>query len=150
MKEDGIWLFSCIDTLCFNRTYGAREMRQLIVNYIRDNQNMFENHADGEFNDYWDKIELDKTWRAYTKLFAFSTMFEIDIDVYDNIQWVKSLISKKKNSNKGKFSLLYTKWSYEVLYLLEKKEIIILDKSKISKVKKDTISVRFLIKMIKK
>ena len=43
----------------------------------------------------------------------------------------------KKNSNKGNFSILYTKWShYDVLYPLEKKEIIIFDKSKISKVKK--------------
>ena len=23
---------------------------------------MFENHADGDFNGYWDKMELDKTW----------------------------------------------------------------------------------------
>ena len=41
MKVDGSWLFSCLDTLCFNETYGTREMRQLIVNYVRDNQNMF-------------------------------------------------------------------------------------------------------------
>ena len=43
----------------------------------------------------------------------------------------------KKNSNKGIFSILYTKWShYDVLYPLEKKQIIIFDKSKIFKVKK--------------
>ena len=43
----------------------------------------------------------------------------------------------KKNSSKGIFSILYTKWShYDVLYPLENKEIIIFDKSKISKVKK--------------
>ena len=97
---------------------------------------MFENHVDGDFNDFWDKMELDKTWGTYTELLAFSTMLEIDIDVYDNIQWVKPLISIKKNSNK-KCSLLYTKWShYDVLDPLEKKEIISFDKSKISKVKK--------------
>ena len=60
MKVDGSWLFSYLDTLCFNWTYNARKMRQLIVNYIRDNR-MLENHFDGDFNDYWDKIELDKT-----------------------------------------------------------------------------------------
>ena len=32
------------------------------------------------------KIELDKTWGTYTKLIAFSTMLEIDINVYDNTQ----------------------------------------------------------------
>ena len=43
----------------------------------------------------------------------------------------------KKNSNKGIFSILYTKWShYDVLYPLENKEIISFNKSKISKVKK--------------
>ena len=62
MKADGSWLLSCLDTLCFKGNDSAREMRQLIVNYIRDNQNMFENHVDGNFNDYWDKMELDKTW----------------------------------------------------------------------------------------
>ena len=51
-KANGSWLFSWIDTLLFNGTYGTREMRQLIANYIRDNQNMFENHVDGDFNDY--------------------------------------------------------------------------------------------------
>ena len=96
MKTDGSWLFSYLDTLWFNGTYDAREMRLLIVNYIRDNQNMFENHVDGDFKDYSDKMKLDKTWGTYTKLFAFSTMLEIDIDVYDNIQWVKPLISIKK------------------------------------------------------
>ena len=65
MKANGSWLFSCLDTLCFNRTYGAREMRLLIVNYIRDNKKMFENHVNGNFNDYWDKLELDKTWGTY-------------------------------------------------------------------------------------
>ena len=54
-------------------------------------------------------MELDKTWGTYTELLAFSTMLEIDIDVYDNIKWVKPLISIKKYSNKGKFSLLYIK-----------------------------------------
>ena len=57
MKADGSWLFSCLDTLYFSRTYRAREMRQLIVNYIRDNQNIFENHVDRDFNDYWDKMK---------------------------------------------------------------------------------------------
>ena len=52
MKADRNWLFSCLDTLWFNGTYGAREVRLLIVNYIRNNQNMFENHVDGDFNDY--------------------------------------------------------------------------------------------------
>ena len=57
---------------------------------------MLESHADGDFNDYWDKLELYKTWGIYTELLAFSTMLEIDIDVYDNIQWVKPLISLKR------------------------------------------------------
>ena len=96
MKADGSWLFSCLNTLCFNGTYGAREIRLLIVNYIRNNQNMFENHVNGDFNNYWDKMELDKTWGTYTELLAFSTMLEIDINIYDNIIWVKPLISIKK------------------------------------------------------
>ena len=71
MKADGSWLFSNLDTFCFNGTYGTREMRLLIVNYIRNNQNMLENHVDEDFNDYWDKMELDKTRETYTKLLAF-------------------------------------------------------------------------------
>ena len=49
-------------------------------------------------------MELDKTWGTYTELFAFSTMLEIeiDIDVYDNIQWVKPLISIKKELKQRK------------------------------------------------
>ena len=61
MKEDWSWLFSCLDTLYFYITYDDREMRQLIVNYIRENQNIFENYVDEDFNEYWDKMELDKT-----------------------------------------------------------------------------------------
>ena len=102
MKADGGWLFSCLDTLRFNWTYGARKMRLLIVNYIWDNQNLFENHVDRNFDDYWDKMELNKTWGTYTELLAFSTMLEIDIYVYDNIQWVKLLISIKKTQTKEK------------------------------------------------
>ena len=136
VKADKNWLFSCLDTLCFNGTYGAREMRLLIVNYIRNNQNMFKYHVDGDFNYNWNKMELDKTWGTYTELLAFSTMLEIDIDVYGSIQWVKPLISLIKELKQRKILLLYTKWSYYyVLYPLEKKEIISFDKSKISKVK---------------
>ena len=51
MEADGSWLFWLQDTLCFNWAYGAWEMRQLIVNYNRVNQNMFENHVDGDFNE---------------------------------------------------------------------------------------------------
>ena len=65
---------------------------------------MFESHVDGDFNDYWDKMELDKIWGTYKELLAFSIMLEIDIDVYNNIQWVKPLISIKKNSYKRKSS----------------------------------------------
>ena len=55
-----------------------------------------------DLNDYWDKMELDKTWGTYTKLLAFSTMLQINIDVYDNIQRVKPLISIKKIKTKEK------------------------------------------------
>ena len=137
MKADGSWLISCLNTLCFNRTYGAREMRLLIVNYIRNNQNMFENHVDRNFNDYWDKMKLDKTWGTYTELLTFSTMLEIDIDVYDNIQWVKFMISIKKELKQRKFFIfIYKMVSLWRVLSLEKKEIISFDKSKISKVKK--------------
>ena len=64
---------------------------------------MFENHVDGDFNDYWDKMELDKTRGTYTELLTFSTMLEIDVDVYDLIQSVKPLVLIKKNSNKEIF-----------------------------------------------
>ena len=85
IKTDENWLFSCLNTLRFNGAYGAKEMRQLIVNYIRDNQNMFVNHVDWYFNDYWYKMELDKTMGTYTKLLAFSKILDIEIDVFDNI-----------------------------------------------------------------
>ena len=49
---------------------------------------MFVNRVDGDINDYWDKMELDKTYGTYTKLLAFSIKLEIDLDVYNNIQWV--------------------------------------------------------------
>ena len=63
-------------------------------------------------------------------------MLEIDIDAYDNILWVKPLVSIKKLKQR-KVLTLYTKRShYDVLYPLLKKEIISFDKSKISKVKK--------------
>ena len=65
MKVDGSWLFLCLDILCFNGTYGAREIRQLIVNYIRDNQSIIDNHVDGDFKDYWDKMELKKLVNIY-------------------------------------------------------------------------------------
>ena len=75
MKTDGSWLFSCLDTLCFNGTYDAREMKQLIVNYIWDNQNMLENHVDGEFNDYWDKMELKKTLEHTITFITFWVLY---------------------------------------------------------------------------
>ena len=56
MKADGSLLFLCLDTLCFNGTYGVREMRLFIVNYIRNNKSIFENHVDGDFNDYSNKF----------------------------------------------------------------------------------------------
>ena len=64
-------------------------------------------------------------------------MHEIDIDVYDNIQWVKPLISIKKNSNKG-FFLIYIRNGLIMMcfFAFERKEIISFNKSKISKVKK--------------
>ena len=128
-------------------TYGSRKMRLLIVNYIWNNQSIFENHVDIDFNDYKDKMELDKTWGTYTEYLHSLQFLKL---IYDNIQWVRPLISIKKKSNKGTISLLYSKWfHYDALYPLEKKEIISFDKSKISKVKYDTISVRFLLKMMK-
>ena len=68
---------------------------------------MFDNHFDWDFNDFWDKMELDITWGTYIELLAFSTMLEIDINVYDNIQWVKPLISIKRTQIKGNFTFIY-------------------------------------------
>ena len=118
----------------FNGTYGVTEKRKSIVNYIQDNQNIFENHVDGDFNEYWYKMELDKACGTYTELLAFYTILEIeiDIDVYDNIQWAKPLTSIKRTQTKENFINIY-----EMVSLNEKKlnwnKIIIIIKNKMIK-----------------
>ena len=70
---------------------------------------MFENHVDGDFNDNWDKMELDKTWE-HIQNFLHSLQCLKLILMYMLIfnEW-NPLISIKNNSNKGNFSFLYTK-----------------------------------------
>ena len=58
-------------------------------------------------------------------------------------------INKKTQKRKISFKK-YERSHYDVLYPFERKEIISFDKSKISKLKGDTISLKFLLKMMKK
>ena len=49
---NGNCLFASLDKLVFNDSLESFQLRQLIVNHIKDNKNLYNDYIEGDFEDY--------------------------------------------------------------------------------------------------
>ena len=71
---NGNCLFTSLDKLEFNDSLGSFSLRQLIVDHISDNKELYVDDVEGDFDQYIKKMRNNGEWGGIVELLAFSSM----------------------------------------------------------------------------
>ena len=55
VPENGYYLFSSLDMIVFDLSFGSYALRQLIASHINDNKDAYIDHIEGDFSKYVEK-----------------------------------------------------------------------------------------------
>ena len=72
-------LICSLDKLIFNDSFGSFQLRQLIVDYIKDNKDLYADYIEGDFDDYIQNMKNNEEWGGIVELLKFSSMIDIKI-----------------------------------------------------------------------
>ena len=98
VPENGNCLFSSLDMIVFDGSFGSYALRPLIADHINYNKDVYIDHIEGDFSKY---VELWKIgWNS--RIFAFSNIIDVWIELWCDAKdsWIRNL---------------------QILYLIEKK-----------------------------
>ena len=59
---NGNCLFASLDKLVFNDSFGSFQLRQLIVDHIKDNKELYADNIEGDFDDNIQNMKNDGEW----------------------------------------------------------------------------------------
>ena len=83
---NGNCLFASLDKLVFNDSFGSFSLRQLIVDHISDNKELYADDVEGDFDQYIKKMRNNGEWGGIVELLAFSSMIDVKIELWTNIK----------------------------------------------------------------
>ena len=61
------------------------QFRQLIVDHIKDNKDLYADNIEGNFDDYIQNIKNKGEWSGMVELLVFSSMIDIKIELLTDI-----------------------------------------------------------------
>ena len=70
----------------FNDSFGSFSLKQLIVNHISDNKELYADEVEGDFDQYIKKMRNNYEWGGIVELLAFSSMIEVKNWALDEYQ----------------------------------------------------------------
>ena len=79
-------LFASLDKLVFNDSFGSFSLRQLIVDQISDNKELYADDFEGDFDQYIKKMRNNGEWGGIVELLAFSSMIDVKNWALDKYQ----------------------------------------------------------------
>ena len=63
VPENGKCLFSSLDMIVFDGTFGSYALRQLVADHINDKKKIYIDHIEGDFSKY-----VEKLWRMKNRV----------------------------------------------------------------------------------
>ena len=83
--EIGNCLLASLDKLAFNNSFGSFQLRQLIVDHIKDNKDLYVYDIEGDFDDYIQNMKNNGKWGGIVELLEFSSVIDIRMELWTNI-----------------------------------------------------------------
>ena len=109
---NGSCLFASLDNLVFNDSFGSFQLRQLIVDHIKDNKELYADNIEGDFDDYIQNMKNNGEWGGIVELLAFSSMINIRIELWTNIKDSSPYLTIGYAINQNVIKLLYSNWCH--------------------------------------
>ena len=75
-----------LDILAFGGTFGAFLFRQLIIDHIKNNNEMYKDEVEGDFEQYIIKMKKNGEWGGLIELVAFSILIGIKIELWADLK----------------------------------------------------------------
>ena len=108
--RNGNCLFASLDKLIFNDSFWSFQLRQLIVDHIKDNKEIYADNIEDDFDDYIQKMKNNGEWGGIVELLAFSSMIDIRIEHWTNIKDSAPYLTIGYANNQNIIKLLYSNW----------------------------------------
>ena len=106
--RNGNCLFSSLDKLVFNYSFGSFQLRQFIVDHIQDNKELYADDIEGDFDEYIQNMKNNGEWGGIVELLAFSSMIDIRIELLTDINDSAPYLTMGYANNQNVIKLLYS------------------------------------------
>ena len=77
VPENGNFLFSSLDMIVFDGSFGSYALRQLIADHINNNKDVYIDHIEGDFSKYAEKIRKNGECGGIVELFEFLNIIDV-------------------------------------------------------------------------
>ena len=109
---NGNCLFAFLDKLVFNDSFGSFSLRQLIVDHISDNKELYADDVEDDFDQYMKKMRNNCEWGGIVELLEFSSMIDLKFELWTNIKDSARYLTIGYVNNPNDIKLLYTNWCH--------------------------------------
>ena len=108
----------------------------MIVDHIKDNKDLYADDIEGDFDDYIQNMKNNGEWSGIVELLAFSSMINIRIDLWTDINDSAPYLTIGYANNKNVIKLFYSNWCYNSPLIPSRNNNLISRKNKLIKGKK--------------
>ena len=105
-------LFSSLDVIVFNGSFGTYVQRRLMADHINDNKDIYIDHIERDFGKYVEKIRKNGEWGGIVELLALSNMIDVWIELSCDVKDSASFYKIGDFINQKVIKLLNTNWSH--------------------------------------
>ena len=145
--RNGNCLFASLYKLVFNDSFGTFQHRQLIVDHIKDNKDLYADDIEGDFDDYIQNMKNNGEWGGIVELLPFSSMIDIRIDLWTDINDSAPYLTIGYSNNQNVIKLLYSNWFHYSSLIPSSNNNLITRKNKLIKGKKYRSCQRYCLKI---
>ena len=151
IQGDGNWLFRALSFATFGDDEYHFTIRETIWDYIRKNLIRFKEFVKGDENDYIQQMRNNSTWGGNIEIVAFSEIFDVSINIFDQIAVFDPHYQVKWASTENKINIIFknndhynvlikkdTEWKFEEFKMPKMKSLENKKESKLIKTKRNT------------
>ena len=151
IQGDGNWLFRALSFATFRDDEYHFTIRETILDYIQKNLVRFKEFIEGDGNDYIQRMRNNSTWGGNIEIVAFSEIFDVSINIFDQITVFDPHYQVKWASTEDRINIIFRnndhynvlikkdrEWRFEEFKMPKTKSLEHKKESKLIKTKRNT------------
>ena len=99
-------LFASLDNLVFKDSFGLFQLRQLVIDHIKNNKDLNAYDIEGDSDDYIQNMKNNGKWSGIDELLSFSSMIDIKIKFWTEISYSAPYLTIEYPNNQKVIKLL--------------------------------------------